>query len=147
MKTYESFTLTNYDQAAEYHKNYMRNVRSALNRHRKDIGHLVDIVKDNDFKTSKAMLSSKMKYNLKKGLSRPTKHHPIIPNVELSKINEYISKDNPVALRLHVWYALAIHFVSRGCEFHHQLTMRSLKNTHTDWFLFSESHSLYTCYT
>lgn len=84
----------NYDQAAEYHKNYMRNVRSALNRHRKDIGHLVDIVKDNDFKTSKAMLSSKMKSNLKKGLSRPTKHHPIIPNVELSKINDYLSKDN-----------------------------------------------------
>jgi hypothetical protein len=63
----------------------MRNVRSALNRHRKDIGHLVDIVKDNDFKTSKAMPSSKMKSNLKKGLSRPTKHHPIIPNVELSQ--------------------------------------------------------------
>jgi hypothetical protein len=43
------------------------------------------------------------------------------------KINEYLSKDNAVALRLHVWYALAIHCVSRGCEFHHQLTMRSLK--------------------
>ena len=90
------------DQGAEYHKNYMRNVRSALNRHMKDIGRLVDIVKDNDFKTSNAMLSSKMKYNLKKGLSRPTKHQPIIPNVELSKINEYLSKDNPVALRFRV---------------------------------------------
>ena len=115
------------DQATEYHKNSMRNVRSALNRRMKDIGRLVDIVKDNDFKTSNAILSSKMKHNLKKGLSRPTKHHPIIPNVELSKINEYLSKDNSVALRFRVWYALAIHFVSRGCEFHHQLTMRSLK--------------------
>ena len=125
----------------------MRSVRSALNRHMKDIGHLVDIVKDNDFETFKAMPISKMKYNLKKGLSRPIKHHPIIPNVELSKINEYLSKDNSVALRFHVWYALAIHCVSRGCECHHQLTMRSLKDTHTGWFLFPESHSLYTCYT
>jgi glucuronate isomerase len=44
------------DQATEYHKNSMRNVRSALNRHMKDIGRLVDIVKDNDFKTSNAIL-------------------------------------------------------------------------------------------
>jgi hypothetical protein len=105
------------DQATEYHKNSMRNVHSALNRHMKDIGRLVDIVKDNDFKTSNAILSSKMKHNMKKGLSRPTKHHPIIPNVELSKINEYLSKDNSVALRFRVWYTLAIHCVSRGCEF------------------------------
>ena len=74
MKSYESFTLKHSrkmlkielkkisdDQAAEYHKNTMRNIRSALNRHMKDIGRLVDIAKDNDFKTSNAMLNSKMK--------------------------------------------------------------------------------------
>jgi hypothetical protein len=33
-------------QAAEYHKNSLKNVRAALNRHLKDIGCDIDIVKD-----------------------------------------------------------------------------------------------------
>ena len=53
-------------QAAEYHKNSMKNVRAAINRHLKDIGRQIDIVKDTDFKSSNAMLSSKLKFNLKK---------------------------------------------------------------------------------
>ena len=114
-------------QAAEYHKNSMKNVRAAINRHLKDIGRQIDIVKDTEFKSANAMLSSKLKFNLKRGLSRPTKHHPIIPNEDLMKINSYLSTDNPITLRFRVWYLLAIHFVSRGCEFHHQLTLQSLK--------------------
>ena len=39
----------------------------------------------------------------------------------------YLYNENPVALRFRVWYLLGIHFVSRGCEFHHQLTKNSLK--------------------
>ena len=38
-----------------------------------------------------------------------------------------MSNDNPVALRFRIWYFLAIHFVNRGCEFHHQLSIRFLK--------------------
>ena len=46
-----------------------------------------------------------------------------------SSLNQHIhmSNDNPVALRFRIWYFLAIHFVNRGCEFHHQLSIRSLK--------------------
>jgi hypothetical protein len=61
------------------------------------------------------------------GRSRPTKHHPIIPEADIIKINEYLNINNPVALRFKIWYLLAIHFVSRGCEFHPQLMISSLK--------------------
>ncbi|XP_062574457.1 uncharacterized protein LOC134236294 [Saccostrea cucullata] len=115
------------EHAAEYHKNSMKNVRAAINRYLKDIGRQIDIVKDTEFKSSNAMLSSKLKFNLKQGLSRPTKHHAAIPNEDLMKINTYLSGKNPVALRFRIWYLLAIHFVSRGCEFHHQLSLQSLK--------------------
>ena len=59
------------EHAAEYHKNSMKNVRAAINRHLKDIGREIDIVKDIEFKSSNTMLSSKLKFNLKQGLSRP----------------------------------------------------------------------------
>ena len=37
-----------------------------------------------------------------------------------------MSNDNPVALRFCIWYFVAIHFVDRGCEFHHPLSISSL---------------------
>jgi hypothetical protein len=114
-------------QAAEYHKNSLKNVRAALNRYLKDIGCDIDIVKDIEFKAANAMLNAKLKFNLRNGLSRPTKHHPIIPEADIIKINEYLNINNPVALRFKIWYILAIHFVSRGCEFHPQLMISSLK--------------------
>ncbi|VDI07745.1 Hypothetical predicted protein [Mytilus galloprovincialis] len=55
-------------------------------------------------------------------------HYPIILNTELSKINEFLStKNNVVALRIKVWYALAIHFVSRGIQFQQHLSKDSIK--------------------
>ena len=48
-------------QAAEYHKNSLKNVRAALNRHLKDIGCDIDIVKDIEFKAANAMLNAKLK--------------------------------------------------------------------------------------
>ncbi|CAC5424288.1 unnamed protein product [Mytilus coruscus] len=116
------------NMAHEYHKNSLKSVRSAINRHLKDIGRNIDILRDKDFKLANSMLSAKLKFNLCNGLSRPTQHHPIISNSELQKINEFLStKNNVVALRFKVWYALAIHFVSRGIEFHHQLSKDSIK--------------------
>jgi hypothetical protein len=48
-----------------------------------------------------------------------------ISNQELMQINTYLSKkEDIVALRFRVWYLLAIHFVSRGIEFHHQLSSK-----------------------
>ncbi|CAC5412465.1 unnamed protein product [Mytilus coruscus] len=114
--------------AQEYHKNSLKNVRSVINRHLKDIGRNIDIVRDKDFKLENSMLSAKLKFNLRNGLSRSTQHHSIISISELQKINEFLStKNNDVALRFKVWYALAIHFVSPGIEFHQQLSKDSVK--------------------
>ena len=90
-------------QTAEYHKNSLKNVRASLNRHLKDI----DIVKDTEFKAANAMLNAKLKFNLINGLSRPTRHHPIIPAADIIKMNKYLNIDNPVALRFKIWYLLA----------------------------------------
>ncbi|KAL3874896.1 hypothetical protein ACJMK2_037850 [Sinanodonta woodiana] len=73
------------------------------------------------------MLNAKLKFNLKSGISRPTQHYQLISLDELGKINAYLQKSDPVALRFKIWYLLAIHFVTRGIEFHHQLTTTSLK--------------------
>ena len=108
------------EQSAEYHKNSFKNVRAAINRHMKDIGRDVDIVRD------KELLNAKLKQNLKQGLSRATQHYPIIPKEELQKINVYLGDENPVTLRYRVWYLLAIHFVSQGAEFHQQPSLSSL---------------------
>ena len=67
------------------------------------------------------MLNVKLKFNLRNGMSRPTKHHPIIPEADIIKINEYLNINNHVALRFKIWCLLIIHFVSRGYEFHPQL--------------------------
>ncbi|CAG2203130.1 unnamed protein product [Mytilus edulis] len=74
------------EHAQEYHKNSLKNVRAALNRHLKDIGRGIDIVRDSEFKAANSMLSAKLKFNLRNGLSRPTQHHPIITTPELLKI-------------------------------------------------------------
>ena len=73
------------------------------------------------------LLNAKLKFNLRNGLSRPTQHHQIIPDEELLKINAYLQRNDPISLRFRVWYLLAIHFVTRGIEFHHQLSPSSLK--------------------
>ena len=115
------------NQAQEYHKNTLKSVRAAINRHVKDIGRTVDIVRDTEFKSGNAMLGAKLKFNLRNALSRPTQYHPVISNQELMQINTYLSKEDIVALPFRVWYLLAVHFVSRGIEFHHQLSMNSIK--------------------
>ena len=85
-----------------------------------------DIVHDSDFRTSNIILDSTLKMMVKTGLSRPTKHKEIIGLQDLQLINAYLNNaKNPVLLRLRVWFNLAIHFVSRGLEFHHQLNLNS----------------------
>jgi hypothetical protein len=71
-------------------------------------------------------LDGKLKQNLQPGLSRPTKHTDVMSVSDLDKINTYLfSANNPIALRFRVWYSIAIHFVSRGLEFHQQLNLNS----------------------
>ena len=62
----------------------------------------------------------------KTGLSRPTAHKKIITNNDMQKIATYLQADDDAqVLQYKVWYSLGVHFVSRGLEFHHQLTLNS----------------------
>ena len=97
-------------QSQEYHKNSMKNIRAAINRHIQDLDRDFDIVRDKGFRKANDILDGKLKSSLQKGLSRPTKHKEIITLNDLEKINSYLySVDNPVIFRFCVWYNLAIH--------------------------------------
>jgi len=90
------------EHAQTYHKNTLKNVRAALNRHIKDLNHNFDIVRDSDFRTSNIILDSTLKMMVKTGLSRPTKHIEIIGVQDLQLINTYLNNNpkDPVLLRL-----------------------------------------------
>ena len=60
--------------AGEYHLITMKTVRTAINRHFRDISQRVDIVKDSDFKEANDMLDAKVQTNLMAGLNLPTKY-------------------------------------------------------------------------
>ncbi|XP_052105474.1 uncharacterized protein LOC127738312 [Mytilus californianus] len=127
-------------QSKEYHKNSMKNIRAAINRHIHDLDRDIDIVRDKEFRKANETLDGKLKKNLEKGLSRPTKHKQIITMNDLEKINSYLySSDDPIILRFRVWYNIAMHFVTRGIEFHQQLQINSFE------FLFDEKNREYAC--
>lgn len=109
--------------AGTYHKNTMKNMRAAINRYLADNGRNIDIIRNPIFKSANNTLDGLLKEQTRTGLSRPTKHKDIIENEDLKKIYSYMSQSSssPIKLRQCVWYYLAIHFVSRGLEFHHQL--------------------------
>jgi hypothetical protein len=113
--------------AAEYHRSSLKNIRAAINRHLHDINRDINVVRDTEFKAANKMLDGKVKYNVKEGLSRPVQHKAIIGKKDLIKIDTYLnsSVQNPVILRYRVWYNLAVHFCTRGLEFHHQLSLNS----------------------
>lgn len=113
----------------------MKNIRSGLNRHLTDLHRNIDIVHGTAFKTANRTLDGFMKEQTKAGISRPTTHKPVIEDEDLNKISIYLASasTNPITLRHCVWFNLAIHFVSRGLEFHHQLRTSSFNfNTDTD---------------
>lgn len=109
--------------ASTYHKNSLKNIRAALNRHLTDIGRNIDIVHGANFKSANRTLDGFMKEQMRAGKSRPTEHKPIIAPEDLKKIADYFStaSTSPIILRQCVWFNLGLHFVSRGLEFHHQL--------------------------
>ncbi|XP_056001561.1 uncharacterized protein LOC130048610 [Ostrea edulis] len=118
----------------EYHKNTMKNIRAAINRHLADLERDMNIVKDKEFKSANDTLDGKLKHNVKCAISKPTKHKDVITPEDLIKISEYLySAENPIILRYRVWYDVAMHFVTRGLEFHEQLKPNSfefLKDEH-----------------
>ncbi|CAC5370791.1 unnamed protein product [Mytilus coruscus] len=59
---------------------------------------------------------------------------------DLEKINSYLySSDDPIILRFRVWYNIAMHFVTRGIEFHQQPQINSFE------FHFDENNREYAC--
>lgn len=117
-----------------YHKNSLINIRAAINRHLADLKREIDIVHDKEFKTPNGILDGLFKERTRLGLSKPTQHKAIIDETDLLKIYTYLqgAKSSSTILRHAVWYFLAIHFVSRGMEFHHQLQVNSFKFHHDD---------------
>lgn len=109
--------------AEEYHKNTLKNLRAAINRHLQDIGHKMDIVHDKEFKKANAVLDGMLKNRMQSALSLPTQHKAVIEEEDLMKINVYFNdaESSPIKLRQCVWFNIAMHFVTRGMEFHHQL--------------------------
>ncbi|KAK3083534.1 hypothetical protein FSP39_024893, partial [Pinctada imbricata] len=110
-------------QAEEYHKSSMKALRNAINRYIQDIGRNVDIVRDSDFKVANRVFNGMLKDRMKTGASRPVSHKSIISDDDLHLINGYFQNaaDAPIILRQYIWYAISIHFVTRGMEMHHQL--------------------------
>lgn len=104
----------------------MKNIRAAKNGHLSDLERDMNIVKDKEFRSANDTLDGKLKHNVKCGISKPTNHKEVITPEDLMRIPEY-SVDNPIILRYRVWYDIAIHFVTRGLEFHEQLKQNSFE--------------------
>jgi hypothetical protein len=110
-----------------YHKSTLINIRAAINRKLADLQRNIDVVRDKVFKTANGALDGLLKERMRSGMSKSVQHKPPIELTDLVKINTYLklAPTSPVVLRHAVWFNLAVHFVSRGLEFHHQLTLNS----------------------
>ncbi|XP_033726736.1 uncharacterized protein LOC117316304 [Pecten maximus] len=113
----------------EYHKNTLKNIRAAINRHFHDLNREIDIVNGNEFKKGNKILDGLLKERMTTGQSRATKHKDIIELADLTKISSYFERVefSPFILRRCVWFNIAIHFVTRGLECHHQLSTNSFE--------------------
>jgi hypothetical protein len=114
-------------QTETYHKNSLKSLRSAINRHLQDLGRSIDVVRDKEFKAANHTLDGMLKSKTKTGASRTTLHKDVINTKDLQRTSSYFkcAPSSPVVLQQCVWYNLSIHFISSGLEFHHQLRMDS----------------------
>lgn len=114
-----------------YHKNTLLNLRSGINRFIQNTKRLpiIDIAKDTEFKIANGVLDGLLKERMKSGTAVPTRHKQIIEQEDLDKIHDYFQRSftSPIILRQCVWFQLAVHFVSRGLELHHQLRVDSFE--------------------
>ncbi|XP_069131278.1 uncharacterized protein [Argopecten irradians] len=115
------------DENQMYHKNTLINIRGAINRHLTDIHRDIDIIRDKQFKKANGVLDGLLKLRARSGTLKPTNHKEIIDKMHMERISTYLSNcsTNPIILRQNVWFNLSIHFVTRGMEFHHQLSTNS----------------------
>ncbi|CAC5386248.1 unnamed protein product [Mytilus coruscus] len=120
-------------------QNSMKNIRAAINRHIHDLDRDIDIVRDKEFRKANETLDGKLKKNLEKVSLVLQNIKQIITMNDLEKINSYLySSDDPIILRFRV-YNIAMHFVTRGIEFHQQLQINSFE------FHFDENNREYAC--
>lgn len=113
-----------------YHKNTLKSVRCAINRHLQDIGRSIDIVRDKEFKAANRTLDGMLKEMTRAGASRGTTHKEVIDTADIKKNSEYFvnhSENCAVTLRQCVWYNISLHFITRGLECHHQLLQESFQ--------------------
>lgn len=110
-----------------YHRNTIINIRAGINRKLTDLKRNIDVVKDKEFKTANGVLDGLLKERMRDGTAICTKHKDIIEKEDMKKITSYFKNASlsPVILRHCVYFQLAIHFVSRGIEFHCQLKQDS----------------------
>ena len=78
----------------EYHKNTMKDIPGAINRHLNGFHRGIYTVRENQFAISNDFLDAKLKYMTKTGLSRPTAHKKIITNNAMQKIATYLQADD-----------------------------------------------------
>ena len=103
------------NHAEEYHKNTLRNIRGAINRHLQDIGREMDIVRDKEFKHSNSILNGFLKERMRSGSSKPTAHKEIIDNEDLKR-NRHIPSKCTAASH----YPEIVRLVQSFSPFHHQ---------------------------
>ncbi|CAC5361203.1 unnamed protein product [Mytilus coruscus] len=133
VKVFQEWCMEALDQVLVFATTETEELHNVLDRD-------IDIVRDKEFRKANETPDRKLKKNLEKGLSRPTKHKQIITMNDLEKINSYLySSDDPIILRFRVWYNIAMHFVTRGIEFHQQLQINSFE------FHFDENNREYAC--
>ncbi|XP_071086470.1 uncharacterized protein [Haliotis cracherodii] len=111
----------------------MRNIRSALNRHLRVIGKNIDIVKDNAFHKANDLLHGQLKQNVRAGLSKPTKHKPVIDKRDIVKIIcQGYCYSSSVELRHIVFMSghrneASVRSYNRNCTSDQQYTRKSLE--------------------
>lgn len=115
-----------------YHKNTLINLRGAINRKLADLRRNMDIVKDTDFKPSNGVLLGLLRER-ERACSPNVRVKDVITKSDMEKLNTYFenAQNDSIILRHSVYFHLAIHFISRGQEFHEQLKMDSI-TFHTD---------------
>ena len=89
----------------------------------------MDIVRDTEFTKSNRTFDGHLKSRTESGTSRPTQHKEIVSCDDLKKMSDYLQgyENSPIILREAAWYLIAIHFITRGMEFHYQLRKQSIE--------------------
>ena len=127
-KRAEELTLA---QSENYHKNSVKSMRSAINRHLQDLGRPIDIVREKEFKSANNTLDGMLKKPWQKLVLQGSLTIQLLfdHSEDLDRISSYFhtAPHSPIVLSKCVWYNLSLHFVTRGLEFHHQLRMDSFQ--------------------